>query len=324
MSVNTQKQTKRHVIIIIFITCISFITLILYRETIENLFETVIMDFIQHFIYIIVILVGFIGLLCVVRSLWRICQEKDELKNVGLSQVRNQTNLKDCFQKIEKKEGLLYQRIDIILKSYEISYKGDNSNVILPSLKALHEISVHKEFSRLDSASVKSILSFLLILGILGTLTGVHVFLRTDIRSGLNMKELAEALLPSAWAVFFTVVLMFFRSLYICKVQDYIKLLDELTMSRILPSLSTKSSINSKMPDALKVSLVNNQYTDFEFKDNKDFQNQINSIKEELQDIKKRLQNVPQVDFTSQWEETNLEIDIEISEKGATARASVE
>lgn len=133
--------------------------------------------------------------------------------------------------------SLVGQRLDIIFKSLEESSDGDKRHPVLPKLNALHDISVHTELSRWYSAGVSTILSFLLVLGIFGTLTGVHEFLGYGSSISEHLPSLAKALLPSAFAVSGTVLLMILRAVYMRWVQYCIALLDELTISVILPAL---------------------------------------------------------------------------------------
>lgn len=128
-----------------------------------------------------------------------------------------------------KKSSLLGGRIDALTSA---------SGGKLPDMSALHEITLQRELGRWDSAGMNTIVSFLLILGILGTLTGVHSVLVKDVRMGLDIEKLAPALLPSAIAVGGTVLLIIMRARYSMRVSKYIAALDAFCIKEIIPKLT--------------------------------------------------------------------------------------
>lgn len=110
---------------------------------------------------------------------------------------------------------------------------------VLPSLHDLHSLSVQDEMSRLSSCCLRTITSFLLIMGILGTLTGVHKAVSgTDI----EIPSLALALQPSMYAVFFTIVLMWLRGWYVARMDGYLEKLDLFTMTELIPFMQPVSA----------------------------------------------------------------------------------
>ena len=108
-----------------------------------------------------------------------------------------------------------------------------------PSLSDLHAITQYREQSHRDVSSMHMIISILLILGILGTLTGIHEIVENE---HIALSALREALLPSMYAVFFTVILIIARSLLYSRVFNlYTAELDEYTLSVILPVFRAKN-----------------------------------------------------------------------------------
>ena len=108
-----------------------------------------------------------------------------------------------------------------------------------PALSDLHAITQYREQSHRDVSSMHMIISILLILGILGTLTGIHEIVENE---HIALSALREALLPSMYAVFFTVILIIARSLLYSRVFNlYTAELDEYTLSVILPVFRAKN-----------------------------------------------------------------------------------
>lgn len=106
-------------------------------------------------------------------------------------------------------------------------------------LQDLHELTLQTELSRPSSTGMNTVISFLLILGILGTLTGVHGVIKAGVK---DVQTLAPALEPSQWAVGFTVLLLILRGIYLRMVDRYIYRLDKLTMECLRPALSPAKS----------------------------------------------------------------------------------
>lgn len=116
-------------------------------------------------------------------------------------------------------------------------------------LQDLHELTMQSELSRTCSSGMNTIISFLLILGILGTLTGVHGVIRTGVK---DVSDLAPALEPSQWAVGFTVILLMLRGMYLRMVDRYIYRLDKLTMDCLRPALSPGKTKDAESEQALQ------------------------------------------------------------------------
>lgn len=188
-------------------------------------------------------LVGFVILVGVgmwARSMLRICREVDLLEERAINGLDSH-NIKALFACYEFLKGekynktLLFKRLDVLL-TVPVN-KGGASEKKLPAMADLHEISLQSEFSNVDSAGMSTIVSVLLILGILGTLTGVHGALY-DVAGGLAIGDLASAMRPSACAVLGTLLLMALRAVYFLKVDNYMGYLDSITMKRIFPMLT--------------------------------------------------------------------------------------
>lgn len=117
---------------------------------------------------------------------------------------------------------------------------------VFPSLSDMHELTLHNETSRLCATSMNTIISGLLICGILGTLMGVHNVINDIQRDGLRaIHDLPQALQPSMWAVGCTIFLIILRGIYTAAVLRYVSALDRLTLERLLPYYSKKKKPES-------------------------------------------------------------------------------
>ncbi len=135
-------------------------------------------------------------------------------------------------------EGKLLQlRLETIRDAIEAQ-----STKLMPSLHDLHSLSEQDEMSRRSSCWLRTITSFLLIMGILGTLTGVHKVLENG---SANIPELGKALQPSMYAVFFTIILMWLRGWYVAKLDGYLEKLDLFTMTELMPFLQPVTDVVS-------------------------------------------------------------------------------
>lgn len=159
--------------------------------------------------------------------------------------------LDDYIQKLRNKQGmarvgqgkLLQLRMETIKDALEAQ-----SAKVMPSLHDLHSLSLQDEMSRFSSCWLRTVTSFLLILGILGTLTGVHYVVGG--KDGMiDMIALANALKPSMFAVFFTVVLMWLRGWYVAKLDSYLEKLDRFTMTDLIPFLQPVSQVHIQSSD---------------------------------------------------------------------------
>lgn len=195
---------------------------------------------------VIVAVIIIVGGYMFVNSLCRILSEMSTLKERRYQNLDQNADPKKCYNWLKeqnKKHTLIYRRLDVLMAEL----KGTRGEKKLPAMADLHEITLQRELSHWDSAGLNTIISFLLILGIMGTLTGVHdVLTGNDVpqvsADDINLSVLAPALSPSALAVFGTVVLMICRALYLRLVDSYLGVLDEVTMKYILPCLSPQKT----------------------------------------------------------------------------------
>lgn len=163
-----------------------------------------------------------------------------------------------CVKDLENEQGFewhglntaprhLYNRLRALGVEREIVKNADRREV--PGLQDLHELTMQSELSRTCSSGMNTIISFLLILGILGTLTGVHGVIQESVN---DVSQLAPALEPSQWAVGFTVFLLLLRGVYLCMVDRYVYRLDKLTADCLRPALSPGKSEDSESEQALQ------------------------------------------------------------------------
>lgn len=115
----------------------------------------------------------------------------------------------------------------------------DNETGRIPMLDDLRELSLVAELGRRPVRILNNITSTFLILGILGTLYGVHEALPPAENARMELQEVANALLPSAFAVIFTIILIILRSLYRHKVNLHLGRLDRHTLRFYFPIFRT-------------------------------------------------------------------------------------
>jgi hypothetical protein len=138
-------------------------------------------------------------------------------------------------------ESHLLVRIEAIQAAVKVG--AADKQIALPSLEDLHQLTLQEEMSKSYSFGMNTIISTLLILGILGTLTGVHGVISGSNSYGgsadgmqMDINHLQAALCPSILAVLGTIILMLLRGLiYRRKVEQFICQLDELTVYRLFP-----------------------------------------------------------------------------------------
>lgn len=212
--------------------------------------------------------VGFICLLCSCIRIYRarkqltdfICEYTKAEENSALQGIATASRYvfdADEASASHRDKSHLKTRIEAILDAVPKENGAElQAPAALPSLRDLHELTLQTEQSRGDAVALQTIISFLLILGILGTLTGVHnVVSEEDIRFSI----LSPALRPSILAVLFTVVLMLLRGLFYTRAaENYIAALDTFTMNQLLPKLShqadTGKTADSFVRDLQKIS----------------------------------------------------------------------
>lgn len=119
---------------------------------------------------------------------------------------------------------------------YAILCSVSTSNLVRksPPLEDLHELTIQKERGSASTSVFRMLIPSILVLGILGTLVGVHEKLLL-IDKELGLVELADALLPGAIAVGATVVVMMYRGVYNKTLSRFVAAFNEYTITRLLP-----------------------------------------------------------------------------------------
>lgn len=213
------------------------------------------MDTIHWFISLlqptILYLVGALSLgggVCCLCSLISIHREKQVLDNIIATPKGYGKNfyIKEA-EKLEKSKSFVFAnhlglRITTLEKAaqknenVEQDEKGHIKRSVIPGLTDMHELTLHNETGRFCTATMNTIISCLLICGILGTLMGVHNVINNTQEAGISaIANLSQALEPSQWAVGFTIVLIIFRGIYLAAVEQYMSRLDRFTLERLLP-----------------------------------------------------------------------------------------
>lgn len=118
---------------------------------------------------------------------------------------------------------------------------------VMPTLHDLHSLSMQDEMSRISSVWLRTITSFLLIMGIFGTLAGVHNVMSSGAETQIT--SLRDALEPSMYAVFFTVLLMWLRGFYVAKLDSYLERLDLFTITEIIPTMQPVTKVQNTAHD---------------------------------------------------------------------------
>lgn len=187
----------------------------------------------------LIFLIGGVGVAVALFSLWQLMRQMRQLENtqqvIPYDQPAAHQDLQLKFQGIcaewrhaSMRQMALKSFQEVFLK-HKVEKAKDNKDVelSLPSAGDLREMSLQSELSGLAPSSLNTIVSFLLILGIFGTMAGVHVALR-DL--GLDdIQNMRPALRPSMVAIMFTVALMGLRALYAALLDYYLIRLDEWT-----------------------------------------------------------------------------------------------
>lgn len=193
-----------------------------------------------------------LGVLCAICAIYGVYRDAFRLEKCKIDFSEDAQNfdkrkmkLDDCIRGLRNGkdmarvgEGKLLQlRLETISNAVDAQ-----STKLMPSLHDLHSLSEQDEMSRRSSCWLRTITSFLLIMGILGTLTGVHRVLE---HGNPNIPELGRALQPSMYAVFFTIILMWLRGWYVAKLDGYLEKLDLFTMTKLMPFLQPVTDVRA-------------------------------------------------------------------------------
>lgn len=141
------------------------------------------------------------------------------------------------FRKQKHELDLFEERILLITAMV----KEDNLDQTMPHFVSLVKVSRDSELSHISVALLKTMAQALLICGIGGTLWGIH----SEINILNNMSALAEALTPSLLAVLGTIFLAGLRAFYIGTLENYIMILDDISMAHLYPALQPQSLIDA-------------------------------------------------------------------------------
>lgn len=196
-----------------------------------------------------------LGVLCAICAIYGVHRDVSRMEKCG-----ENINFADDAQNFDKRKKQLDDYIQLLRKGKEdrarvgegkllqlrletISDAVDaQSTKLMPSLHDLHSLSEQDEMSRRSSCWLRTITSFLLIMGILGTLTGVHKVLE---HGNPKIPALGNALQPSMYAVFFTIILMWLRGWYVAKLDGYLEKLDLFTMTKLMPFLQPVTDVRA-------------------------------------------------------------------------------
>lgn len=124
------------------------------------------------------------------------------------------------------------ERLHAILKA---AFPDGKPVANFPSLSNLSLLTQAAEQSRRSVWILNTITSTLLIVGILGTLYGVHEALPESVEQRIDMVQVKAALLPSAIAVACTIVLIILRAFYRHAVNRHLGRLDRHTLRIYFP-----------------------------------------------------------------------------------------
>ncbi len=221
-----------------------------------------ILNFISSNVVIsMVITMGTVGFLAGCWSWCVICQEH-KLLNTWLkaeAERHKAQPLKDWLDKIWPAMGAQgkqkYAHLNVRLQSILDALKADDDDTLageqkknnqakerrLPTLRDLHDLTMQVELSRVWPVVFRTISSFLLILGIIGTLYGVHQNIGSET---IDLKVLQPALEPSIWAVGFTVALLLLRGVYVRELDNYMARLDSITLNKLFVALLPPSKLD--------------------------------------------------------------------------------
>lgn len=118
---------------------------------------------------------------------------------------------------------------------YAILSSVNTNNLVrkAPPLEDLHELTMQRERGGVATSLFRMIAPGILVLGILGTLLGVHQRLAEVDEKGVFV--LSDALMPGAYAVFFTVIVMACRGYYNGALSRFVSDFNEYTLTCLLP-----------------------------------------------------------------------------------------
>ena len=231
----------------------------------DNVYANLITWLFDNLIVVFIALCFTVGLLCSLCSMWRIRTYKKQLaafkadqsvklKNTHSEDARIDVLLEwltthasaphDTSQNTGELNSHAYSPLYMRVYSLYRALLDDNGSRQLPQLHDLRELALQDEMSRFSVATLRTIIAFLLIVGIFGTLYGIHDViegLKSSYLGDLKIEKLRPALEPSMCAVACTVLLMWMRGFFSYFLQRYLLDLDQITMEELLPRLQPES-----------------------------------------------------------------------------------
>ena len=228
--------------VLLILTCV-FVMILKYHHSFLSFFSALMHSwFSPDWMCGIVSFVFLTGCYMELRSIIRMHQEANHYKGweAGIIDTMGvRRALEEMVKNENRKEYMFCKRLSLILDSTHSGEKKNEKERVLPHLTALHDISLRAELSRWEASGAITIVSLLLILGIFGTLSGVHKVLKAEYGIQQGLADLAPALGPSAIAVFGTIVLIILHAYYRKLVDTHVASLDMYTL-KLLSKLAPK------------------------------------------------------------------------------------
>ena len=139
------------------------------------------------------------------------------------------------YLEADKREHLLHSGY-VSDRLYAIICSVSTQNMVrkLPPLQDLHELTMQRERGGRAVSIFRFLSPSILVLGILGTLLGVHENL-SSISGESGIAALANALQPGAFAVACTVLVMFLRGFYNKALSSFVSEFNDYTLTCLLP-----------------------------------------------------------------------------------------
>lgn len=169
-----------------------------------------------------------------------------EAREIGITALNSSAAVQNFLTEGTQKKLLKTSYVSDRLFSILSAVNTKNLVRKIPSLQDLHALTIQHERGFISSAFFRALAPGILVLGILGTLVGVHYRLPLLEESG-NITSLAGALVPGALAVFFTVVVMILRGIYNKKLSRFLSEFDEYTLTQLLPFFRPISQIQNEV-----------------------------------------------------------------------------
>lgn len=194
-----------------------------------------------------IVIVAFVGGLVSFAYAWFVILEEHEcLKRVEsmMPQTMSATALQSLASPTDIKDFLIGRRMADMFSAWKASQQKLSG---LPSLNDLHRLSARQLSTGWAASLLRLLSSVLLIIGICGTLWGVHSALSGS--ESHILRNLPNALEPSKWAVLSTVFLLSLRAYYERCAEKLLCRMDKLTMTRLMPCLQQGDTFERTLND---------------------------------------------------------------------------